>query len=565
MSRADSTLTYPDIPARMRQWWRVRASSVARNLVTSALVRWTWSDLGEGEFAHVLTDYRPCDIDTVREMMAGRYLLAAKLVDTNGVSPFSITTRSRDWHEELQSFSWLRHFRDARQSADRQFARTLTLDWIGRNRQFDSRTWSVSLTAQRVLNWLRHLDLLLDDTPPVQVRTIKRMLNQQIQSLRVRARLISDPTEALHVRMALLGAALAQGEGAKGAEIISQRLDQLHALLDAQFDADGLHLSRNPDIQVRLLTELITLRNALARRQSAERLGGLIAKMHSALAQLTLGTGELAYFNGCGQQQVDLLYALHAQGHASLDGNRTLSGYGIIRERKAVIIADAGKVPPPPFAKRAHAGALSFEFSHGNELIIGNCGPAPAELENDAHLFRLAAAHSAPSIDAQSTAHIAPMGALGGALLAHDPAPRIELSDDEPALYLRTGGFHPRFKVMAERWLTLISNGDTLVGKDRFSAPKAGALKGDAPKATVTLRFHLGPGVRVERTSTDTLMQVHLPSSSQWTFLWEGAEARIEESVRHSAHFGFHRTRQIVLETPLRDDLELVWVLTRQV
>lgn len=548
----------PPLVARLGEGLRGHTKSALEAIVTSSMVRWTWSDLGDRSFVQALSDFRPSDIDTVHEMMAGRYLLGAKLIDTGGVSPFALKNANTDWTGELQSFSWLRHFRDVRDPAARRFSRTLTLDWIGRYRQFDPDVWRTELTAQRVMNWLRHLDLITENANPAQVRAITRVLNQQVQSLRVRAGLLQDPFDALMARIALLGAALAQASVADSAETVAARLDQLHALLDAQIDADGLHKSRNPALQVELLTELVTVRQALATRQPADRLGELVERMHAALDELTLGTGELAYFNGAGQQQVDLLYALHAQSNAQRTQSAVLSGYGIMRSGPAVIIADSGKVPPPAFARNAHAGALSFEFSHGNELIVGNCGPAPAELSHSADLFRLGAAHSCPTIGRHSSASLARRGSLAGTLNALDPAPLVETDSEEAALHLRTAGFIPRYGTIAERWLTLISDGNTLVGKDRFTQPR-----GEGPAADITLRFHLGPGIKASRQEGESIIRLGLPSGAHWSFLWEGAEASLDDSVRQSAFFGFYSTQQIVLERPLANEAEVVWILTR--
>src|SRR6185295_10358603 len=94
------------------------------------------------KFTESLAEFRPTDRETVREMMAGRYLLASKLIDTEGVSPFQLEVEHEGWRHDLQSFSWLRHFRDARDEGERRFARTLTLDWIGRDGQFDRDTWA---------------------------------------------------------------------------------------------------------------------------------------------------------------------------------------------------------------------------------------------------------------------------------------------------------------------------------------------------------------------------------------------------------------------------------------
>jgi hypothetical protein len=47
-----------------------------------------------------------------------------------------------------------------------------------------------------------------------------------------------------------------------------------------------------------------------------------------------------------------------------------------------------------------------------------------------------------------------------------------------------------------------------------------------------------------------------------WSFLWEGASFREEESVRQSAYVGFHKTTQLVLETDVAAETEVAWIFT---
>ena len=66
--------------------------SVADYAVTNPLIRWTWTGPSNEELVGALGEFRPSDRETVLEMMQGRYLLSSKLVDTHGVSPFSVDT-----------------------------------------------------------------------------------------------------------------------------------------------------------------------------------------------------------------------------------------------------------------------------------------------------------------------------------------------------------------------------------------------------------------------------------------------------------------------------------------
>lgn len=524
---------------------------LADAIVTTRLIRWTWQGLAEQGYKGELPEFRPTDRDAVREMMSGRYLLASKLIETGGTSPFSIDVDFPDWWNNLQSFSWLRHFRDVRDPGEKLFARTLVLDWIGREGKFDPESWSLPLTGQRVLNWLRHLPLLLDGATPDQAKTLQRSLGTQVQSLRVRGKLATDPVDRLFAAMGILGAELCEPEDSADVEA---RLIQLDAALAEQLDEEGLHKSRNPRIQLNLLVELSSLRQAANRHGSPTfaSLSNRIDRMHEALDAVTLSSGELAYFNGCGQVPHDVLVAVQANGPTPARRSRILGGYGILRSGRAVVIADSGLRPEPGFDAEAHAGALAFEFSHGSELILGSCGPAPSDMPETRDLFRQAIAHSSPTIEDEDT-FVPPKG-----LRAKPPAvPDMELVPAEHMMAVSSIGYATRFGAEIERRLTLLGDGTTLVGQDRVIAE-------GTPEGQLSIRFHLAPGISVHAPVGEGMRRLTLPNGEVWSFLWEGATLRQDDSVRQSAYLGFNRTIQLVLEADLAPGVEVGWILTRE-
>jgi len=530
------------------------ALGVADYILTMGLLRWTWRGLADDAFAGELPEFRPSDRETVRDMMAGRYLLSSKLVETGGASPFSLEIDHAEWEWNLHGFSWLRHFRDVRDPGERRFARTLVLDWIGREGNFERDTWAPALCAQRVLNWLRHLPLLLDGANAEQSRTIQRSLGTQLQSLKVRGRLASEPSDALFAAIALVGGELCdQGEKTD----VDGRLRQLNAQLASQLDSDGLHLSRNPKLQLQLLVELASIRRAVGGQKSeaAGELAAQVERMHESLDALTLSSGEPVYFNGCGQLPHDVLIAVQANGSGRRRKSGLLGGYGIIRDGEAVVIADSGLVPEPGFAGEAHSSALAFEFSHGTELILGSCGPAPANLPDSRALFRQGIAHSAPTIDGQDANPLRLSGPLAGRLLSSGTPPLLRLDAADNLLTIKTAGYAKRFGVELERRLTLLSEGTTLVGQDRMIAT-------GTPSGNLDLRFHLAPGVMVRRNRGEGIVRLVLPNGAVWSFLWEGAELHEEDSVRQSSYVGFHKTHQLVLEADVVAGAEIAWIFT---
>ncbi|WP_404401181.1 heparinase II/III family protein [Pelagibacterium halotolerans] len=542
----------------MRFALRRMALSVADRVVTNPLFAWTWSGSSARTFTERLTDFRSADAQTIVEMMEGKYLLGTRFIDTGGVSPFAIETDAEDWLADLHSFGWLRHFRDLRDPGQRRFARTLVMDWIGRHGRFERGTWSLFATARRVLNWLKNYALITEGANPEQIRTINRSLAIQLQSLVVRAPLAADPLARLMAQIAMAGAALSSSEDNPDTEKFVARLE---ACLSAQLGADGLHRSRNPFAQIQILTELIPVSQLISQRRHelSAAIGARVETMQGALNRLVLGSREPVYMNGCGQAPVELILSIAAQSGSRGNGTGTCDGYGILVDGTGKLVADSGLVPPPEFAGNAHAGALSFEFSSHGALIVGNCGPAPAQLPESRNLFRHTSAHSAPTIDDLSNASISG-GCLLGGILRPRGATDMTVSPEDNAIEMRSTAYRNRYGLDIIRSLTLLGGGHTLVGQDRFvTGPKNRNRRGD-----FIIRFHLAPDVTLERADGEDLIRLAFKSGSPWTFLWEGAYADIEESVRHSAHFGLVKTRQIVLSGPAHPDAEIAWVFTRQ-
>ena len=534
--------------------WRT-GNYIIDKLITSPLLRWTWSGLSDVEFSDALREFRPTDVETVHEMRAGRYLLASKLVDTGGVSPFAVHQDHEPWHNELHGFSWLRHFGEAHSAQDREFARTLVLDWIGRNSEFDASTWGLALSAQRVMNWLRHFNLLSEGATREQVKTISRSISMQVQASKLRAPYSPERFEELMATMLPVAVALCDGSDVAQ---LTQSTQKLCKLLAWQLDEDGFYRNRNPQTQLMLLEELVSLRLTLSQLSSelVIELGELVEKMHLALDSVTLTTGEPVYFNGCGQLPTELVFAVQTQGKSRRSSNMNISGYGVIELGQSMLVLDEGRVPFAPFATNAHASALAVEFSHGRDLIFGSCGPAPEEFKESRDLFRQGSAHSGPTINSNSAARIT----NNSILVSHGDTPFMQVGKEEPEIVARTGAFRSRFGVEIERRVTLLSDGNTLVGQDRLLVP------GERRKFASTLiqRFHLAPGTTTERSNADQMISIRLQSGATWSFLWEGADAHIEESMRQSAHISFYRTEQIVLESEVERNREISWIFTRQ-
>ena len=176
-------------------------------------------------------------------------------------------------------------------------------------------------------------------------------------------------------------------------------------------------------------------------------------------------------------------------------------------------------------------------------------------MEDSALLFRQGIAHSAPTINALSAAaHPDARAAARTAWCRIGRDPEIGAEEADHSLVMRTHGYADRFGVVLERRLTLLAEGNSLVGQERMLKAR-GRMSG-----ACAIRFHLAHQTQVQPGRRHA--EAQLASGAVWNFLWEGADMRVEDSVRQSAYFGFHRTKQIVLDVLVGDVHEVSWIFT---
>ena len=146
----------------MRFLARRMVLGLADRAATMPLVRWIWTGPGNEDILAGVTEFLPTDRESVVEMVAGPLPPRQQAHRHPRRLALLADVDHADWLDDLQTFGWLRHFRDARSDEERGFARELTLDWIRRYGVFDRKTWSLALCSRRVLNWLKHYNFIVE-------------------------------------------------------------------------------------------------------------------------------------------------------------------------------------------------------------------------------------------------------------------------------------------------------------------------------------------------------------------------------------------------------------------
>jgi uncharacterized heparinase superfamily protein len=513
-------------------------------------------------------DIRTTDSTIASEIYSGYFALAGKVVNLHGRSPFEIESPSPSWERALNSFGWLRHLRAADTALARANARALVDDFLIASEKPNGGTaWEPRVVVRRTLAFLSQSPIILESADRAFYRRFMRALTraQLFLERQLSAGLVSGEERLFAaIGLAELGLCM-QASGSfqrRSTRLLAEELAR-------QIRPDGGHISRNPDALVRLLLDLLPLRQTYAARAVTPppQLLNAIDRMLPMLRMLRHGDGTLALFNGMGVTAPDILATVlaydDARGKALV--NAPHSGYQRVEAGVSLLIVDAGRPPPPEFSTLAHAGCLSFEFSVGEQRLVVNCGSPDANRVGARSAARMTAAHSTLVLDDMSSCRFAGQRGfekwLGMEILSGPGQVGIERQNlpMKTRLLLSHDGYRTRFGLIHERRLTLSADGMRLDGEDRLKP--ASAKGGNAyPYA---LRFHIHPSARLQSVLDGRAVLLNLPDDSRWVFTASDNRIDIEESIFFAATDGPRPCEQIVVHSRTDQATQIAWSLRR--
>lgn len=510
-------------------------------------------------------DLRTGDPTIATDIYGGVFGFAGKVVNTAGRSPFEIQPPSREWSEALLGFGWLRHLRSAGLTLSRKNGRALVADWIAQHGGSHPVSWEPEITARRVISWLTHSPLILQDADHGFYRAYLRSLSRQVRFLRRVYPIVEEGYPRLLIALALTFAGLCM---AGEQRLLQQSAKRLIHELRQQILPDGGHISRNPGILIEILTDLLPLRQVFDARNvpAPNILSAAIERMIPMLRFFRLGDGALAQFNGMGATPHDLLAAIlsydEARGAPLFDAPR--SGYQRLESEGAVVIADTGAPPPAEFSAEAHAGCLSFEFSVKRQRVVVNCGMPLQNREGWSEAARATAAHSTATWHDTSSCRFRESRS-GAVLVAEGPRDvQIARAGREDAVVVRAShdGYVRQFGIVHQRSWRLSPEGDRLDGEEIFTTPSGREIPPDADDDYV-IRFHLHPAVKASRVNDGRTVLLILPGRESWLFTAPNMHVELEESIFLSASEGPRRTNQIVIADNARTISRVLWTFAR--
>ena len=496
-------------------------------------------------------DIRTADPTLAEDIYAGYFSFRGKTVKIDGHSPFEITPPSQEWSKALHSFEWLRHLRAADTALARMNAHALIEDWLNLGAKQPAATvWAADVTARRLIVWLSQSPLILDQVDLPFYRRFMRAIGTATRHLmRCLDRGLDGQVKILAL-LAITEVSLSADGLGRMRKIYSKKLMRE---LDRQILRDGGHISRNPQVLIELMLDLLPLRQLYVARglNPPDGLQNAMDRILPMLRMFRHSDGGIALFNGMGTNQPDLLATLFAYEDTEVEPvlNADMSGYQRREAGNSVLIMDTGLPPRGKISCQAHASALAFEFSSGAAKLITNCGAAQTYQSVFRRASRLTAAHSTLIYQDTSSASFLPPKLeqrFGGRILSGPR--RIELSSHSNHAGFTLDAQHDGYRhknILHRRKLTLSADGRQLTGQDELVLLKTQS----AGLHQSSLRFHLEPTTQIQRFDVPGRLLLTLADGQTWLFSVENESAEIEESIHFADASGVKRSLQIAIHS----------------
>ncbi|MEM1299434.1 MAG: heparinase II/III family protein [Pseudomonadota bacterium] len=460
------------------------------------------------------------DPATARRLAQGVLLMEGRLVESLDKTPWEAPAPDAVWEAALHGHDWLDHVAAAQDPKLWVHFREWMWSWLDRYGDGTGPGWSPDLVARRLTRWIAHsVDLLIGKPSEDSTRFF--------QALGVQARFVdwrwAETAPGVPRIEALAGLVYARLSLEGPGRETDRAIADLGREADTVIAQDGSVASRSPEDLARIVSVLAwSLRSIQdAGRQPAQSHAAAIKRALPVLRALRTPSGALARFHG-GRRGFDLPLEeiVRAAGPTIETPQTAPMGYRRLARADAVLIADCAPPPTAPHGDTAHASPLAFEFSHGAQPVIVNCGTGDGFGAKAGLAARQVPAHSMLELGGACPSNLTESGVLS---LPAEVKARV--SEDEGALWLLGESTHYEslYGLRTERRLRLSDTGSRLEGEDTTLATSAQTRKVAARAFAdmilpMTLRFHLHPSVKAGMALNGRAVSLRMPDGALWMF-----------------------------------------------
>ena len=504
-------------------------------------------------------DAWPGDPNLGDKIAQGYYNLAGRKANKPNESLWKINDKRGYWLKETHSFSWLRHLKARSGSIARKHARHLILEWIQNNERWNEKSWEVEILSRRISSWVTNLDFLLAEKDESFSHIFKRNIFKQIKHLNhyVNKKYfysiekefgveIGSVKKIKILRGLILSSICFEGEEKKYTKCIKI----LNGELEKIFNEEGVHFSKSPSTQLGILSDLVTIREAIISKHLAvpEYLSIIIQKASHSLRFFRTNNGRFAIFNGSKQETkflIDKILSL-ADGKARGRGPLSLSksGFEKLTSPGIQVFVDTFKYNRGFSTRAPHA----MEIIIGKTRLLGSCGTVYQKEKDWKKSLLSSAAHSTLTIENTNP------------FSTKDTNQKVEAKrfkkNGSELIQLVHYGYKKRYSAICSRTIELGDDGKNLAVLDQIYSEKL---------LMYAIRLHFNPDTKIS-LSLDKKKAIILLNEQGWILNFDGtAKLHLEQSIFVEDNGNVLDSNQLVIKgETIKETTEVLWGLNRK-
>jgi uncharacterized heparinase superfamily protein len=509
-----------------------------------------------------------------KQLTAGNFMFAGRLVEAPGQSLWDAPTKSADFWIEAHGFAWLDDLAAVGDPIARARAQSWTWAWIAQFGKGKGPGWTPDLTGRRVIRWINHAVFLLHGRGPEDIALFFKALSAQTVFLSRRW----QAAETGLPRFEALTGLICAGVALTGMDqLVAPAVMELAQECDSEIDDHGGLPNRNPEELLEVFTLLTWAAKALgeAGQTVPQAHRAAIERIAPTLRSLRHADGSLARFHGGGRGLEGRLdHALAASNIRAAAGNGPAMGYLRLAAARTTIIIDAADPPGAAAGASAHASTLAFEMTSGRRPVIVNCGSGAPFGAEWYRAGRATPSHSTLTLQGYSSSRLTLGKTEIMADRAHVTQTRPSETAEGHALRLAHDGWVATHGLTHSRLLLLSHDGRHIGGQDELSAisdqdrARVAAVMRRSANAPIrfSIRFHLHPDVDAAIDMGGNAVSLALKSGEIWIFRHSGAKGlSLEPSVYlEKGRLTPRASKQIVLSGHVADyDAVIGWTLAK--
>lgn len=460
-----------------------------------------------------------------KQLVAGQFVVGGVVVEKPDTAIWDVPFADADVQMQTHGFGWLDDLAAMGSLKAQAKAQGWAFDWLARYGQGRGAGWQPSIVGRRLIRWINHAPLLLQDRPEADRAAFMASLSAQLHFL---ARRWPEASVGVN-RVEALTATIIAGLVLTGLSApVDPALSALAAHLEAEVDMGGGIASRNPEDLLDLFTLLTWVEQTLAEvgRAIPPELLAAMERIAPVLRALRHADGGLARFHGGGRGAEGRLDAALANaGIKPLPSAGMAMGYVRLTGGRTSFVVDAA--PPPQGSALAHASLGAFELTSGRRPVIVSVGSGAAFGAKWHAPGRTTAAHSTLGVEDISSSRLGRKGVGPFVTRADTTALRLFPGDTGAGLHLAQDGWAKSHGVTHARDLMLTKGGRLLTGTDRLTATSGQRGAGPSTKHKAGLpfaiRFHLHPDVDARLDMGGAAVSLTLKSGEIWVFRHDGS------------------------------------------